>query len=79
MLRKILLASIAAVIGYVIGVRAGFDAGVRDYIENGGRMLQKVAAEKDKFDYEGDGDADSPQEIVKEALEEANTARRGFQ
>jgi len=80
MLRKILLVGVAGAIGYIVGVRAGFDAGVRDFVENGGRMLRKVAASKDKFDYEGPGDEASVEDIVSDAIEEANsTSRRGFQ
>lgn len=78
MLRKILLVGVAGVVGYIVGVRAGFDAGVRDYIENGGQMLRKVAASKDKFDYNGEGE--DVESIVRDAIEEANDAsRRGFQ
>lgn len=59
MLRKILLASIAAIVGYVLGARAGFFAGVRDYIENDGEMLERVAIQSDKFDYGPDGGTDT--------------------
>lgn len=55
MLRELIIAAVAGGVGYVIGVRAGFDAGVRDHVENGSRLLRKVAAEKDKFDYSSEG------------------------
>lgn len=53
MYRKILLASIAAIVGYVIGVRAGFSAGVRDYLENDSALLERTAIESDKYEYSG--------------------------
>ena len=51
MIRKLLIIGAAAIVGYVIGVRAGFDTGVRDYVENNSEMLERVAISKDKFDY----------------------------
>lgn len=53
MLRTVLIAGVACVVGYIIGVRAGFDAAVRDHVENGSRLLQKIAEEKDKFEVSG--------------------------
>lgn len=51
MLRKIIIGGAAAVAGYVIGVRAGFDVAVRDYTENGARKIKSTAERKEKFDY----------------------------
>jgi hypothetical protein len=65
MIRKLLIAGavgLASVIGYVIGVRAGFDVGVRDYVENNAEMLDKVAVEKDKFNYPEDVDCSGERE-----------------
>lgn len=67
MLRKLLLAAVVGVAGYVIGVRAGFDASVRDYYENDAKLLERIADEKDKFDYtdsdDGDGSDEEPIDI----------------
>lgn len=58
MLRNILVGAVSGfaggVIGFYVGTRAGFDAGVRDYLENDAEMLEHVADSKEKFDYETD-------------------------
>lgn len=58
MLRKLAIAGVAGIVGYVVGVKAGFDTGVRDYIENDGELLERVARQKDKFDYTGEEEED---------------------
>lgn len=80
MLRKILLASIAIVVGYIIGVRAGFSAGVRDYIENDGELLERVAIENEKYNYPEDVSPNDVKDIVRDAAEaEGATGKRMYQ
>lgn len=54
MIRKILLAGAAIVVGYVIGARAGFSAAVRDYMENDAEMLERFAIKSDRYNYPED-------------------------
>lgn len=51
-MRKIVIggAIAAAGVAYAVGVRAGFDAAVHDYLENGAQMIERAAAKRDKFD-----------------------------
>lgn len=69
MLRKILLASAAAAAGYVLGTRAGFGAAVRDYIENDGEMLERVAIQSDKYNYPVTVDEEELADTLNEAQE----------
>lgn len=73
MLRTIVIAGAAAIAGYIIGVRAGFDAGVRDYLENSGRLLRQVASEKDKFNTDSNGELS--EEEVDEIVDEVSSGR----
>lgn len=79
MLRKILLASIVGAIAYVIGVRAGFSAGVRDYIENDAELLERVAIENDKYDYPEGVNPNEVKDIVRDAAEAEGTGKRMYQ
>lgn len=79
MLRKILLASIVGIGAYVIGVRSGFKAAVRDYFENDAQLIEKVAADSDNFDY---GEATTPsdvKDIVRDATEASDSHQRTYQ
>lgn len=75
MLRSILVGVASAVVGGVVGFRlgsrAGFDAGVRDYLENDARLIEKVADAKAKFDYEPTGTDDDADGVSR--------ASQGFQ
>jgi len=71
MLRKILLASAALIIGYVVGVRAGFSAAVRDYLENDAQLLKKRAAQDDRFDY---SETDMKRTVVNNAAQASDEA-----
>lgn len=51
MLRELFIGGVATGIAYIVGVRAGFDTAVRDYVENDGEMIDRVATKKEKFNY----------------------------
>lgn len=78
MLRKILLTSAAVVVGYVVGVHAGFGAAVRDYVENDAEMIERIAIESDKYAYPDDESFDV-EDIVSETSEANSSHQRTYQ
>lgn len=71
MLRKLLLIGVTGAIGYAVGVRAGFDAAVRDWLQNDARLIQRTAARKSKFDYGGAAE----EEVESEELTEKHSRK----
>lgn len=74
MIKKIVAAVAVLLVGYLVGVRAGFQAAVHDYRHNGGQMLEQTAERQRSDEQEEELD----EEEVADTLEEI-FGGRGFQ
>lgn len=74
MIKKIVAAVAVLLVGYLVGVRAGFQAAVHDYRHNGGQMLEQTAERQQ----ESEQPTTEEEEEVAETLEEI-FGGRGFQ
>ena len=74
MIKKIIGAVAVLLVGYVVGVRAGFQAAVHDYRHNGARMLEQTVERQRSDEQEEELD----EEEVADTLEEI-FGGRGFQ
>lgn len=78
MLRKLVATGIVFAIGYTVGVIFGFRAAVVDYVEEDAEKLESMA--EDIYPSPEEGAQTGEQElpgIVQDAIEDANTSRRG--
>lgn len=74
MIKKIIGAVAVLLVGYVVGVRAGFQAAVHDYRHNGAQMLEQTVERQRSDEQEEELD----EEEVADTLEEI-FGGRGFQ
>ena len=76
MIKKIIGAVAVLLVGYLVGVRAGFQAAVHDYRHNGAQMLEQTV-ERQRSDEEEDAEEIDGEEVA-DTLEEI-FGGRGFQ
>lgn len=71
MLRTLVVVAVSFVVGYVVGVIAGFRAAVVDYVEKDAKKLERLARDIYPSSEEGaeNGDKDIPAAVA-EAIEE---------
>ena len=74
MIKKIIGAVAVLLVGYLVGVRAGFQAAVHDYRHNGAQMLEQTVERQRSDEQEEELD----EEEVADTLEEI-FGGRGFQ
>lgn len=74
MIKKIIGAVAVLLVGYLVGVRAGFQAAVHDYRHNGAQMLEQTVKRQRTDEQEEELD----EEEVADTLEEI-FGGRGFQ
>lgn len=74
MIKKIIGAVAVLLVGYLVGVRAGFQAAVHDYRHNGAQMLEQTV----KRQRSGEQEEELDEEEVADTLEEI-FGGRGFQ
>ena len=74
MIKKIIGAVAVLLVGYLVGVRAGFQAAVHDYRHNGAQMLEQTVKRQRSDEQEEELD----EEEVADTLEEI-FGGRGFQ
>lgn len=73
MIKRLIVASVLLIVGYIVGVRAGFKTAVNDYVNNDAQLIERYASQSSE-------EQEIP-EAVREKIEEAeaSTAKRGFQ
>jgi hypothetical protein len=91
MIRKLLLGTVVAGVGYIIGLLFGYRAAVTDYVENDARTLQSMAqtmydtrtlhelAQEDLSDEEIEQLPEEVQSYLEGDEDDESEERRGFQ